>query len=134
MSAVEDLAERLAARPKREVFTVHRYDAATTKSIYLKLDYGLGNSIRISDHEGKDYAYRFNIGTWIECRRDDYSGEHVRSHYAPFDFETMVADIVRARYERKRHYGERAYSKRMEKFRQSRDKPHGFWRNARRVR
>ena len=31
---------------------VHRYDAYSTSSIYLKLDYGLSCGIRIADHPG----------------------------------------------------------------------------------
>lgn len=43
-------------------FIVHRYDAYTTNSIYLKLDYGACNSIRISDHPGKKYLkYKYNV-------------------------------------------------------------------------
>ena len=43
-------------------FTVHRYNAVTTNSIYLKLDYGVCCGIRIADHNGKKkYHYRFNV-------------------------------------------------------------------------
>ena len=39
-------------------FTVHRYNAYSTSSIYLKLDYGLSCGIRISDHPGiKKYKF-----------------------------------------------------------------------------
>lgn len=34
-------------------FLVHKYYARTTKSVYLKLDYGACCGIRISDHRGK---------------------------------------------------------------------------------
>ncbi|WP_181879268.1 hypothetical protein [Levilactobacillus brevis] len=41
---------------------VMRYDAYSTNSVYLKLDYGLLYTLRISDHPGKRYlAYRFNV-------------------------------------------------------------------------
>lgn len=43
-------------------FIVHRYNAITTSSIYLKLDYGVCCGIRISNHNGKKkYHYRFNV-------------------------------------------------------------------------
>lgn len=43
-------------------FIVHRYNAHSTSSIYLKLDYGIACGIRIADHPGKKkYSYRFNI-------------------------------------------------------------------------
>ena len=34
-------------------FIVHRYNAVTTSSIYLKLDFGVCCGIRIADHSGK---------------------------------------------------------------------------------
>ena len=43
-------------------FIVHKYNAYSTSSIYLKLDYGVSCGIRISDHPGrKKYHYRFNV-------------------------------------------------------------------------
>ena len=47
------LADSLSERFLAEGFTVHRYDAYSTSSVYLKLDCGMCNSIRISDHRGK---------------------------------------------------------------------------------
>ena len=41
-------------------FIVQRYDSVTTNSIYLKLDYGMCNSIRISDHKGKKHLSYIN--------------------------------------------------------------------------
>ena len=39
-----------------------RYNAVTTDSIYLKLDYGVCCEIRIDDHNWKKkYHYRFNV-------------------------------------------------------------------------
>ena len=50
---------------------VHRYNAHSTSSIYLKLDYGLACGIRIADHPGKKkYSYRFNV-------IKDYTGDKV---------------------------------------------------------
>lgn len=61
------LADSLSERFLAEGFTVHRYDAYSTSSVYLKLDCGMCNSIRISDHRGKKHlAYRYNIGPWIK--------------------------------------------------------------------
>ena len=52
-------------------FIVHRYNAHSTSSIYLKLDYGVACGIRIADHPGKKkYRYRFNI-------IKDYEGDKV---------------------------------------------------------
>ena len=48
-------------------FIVQRYDSVTTNSIYLKLDYGMCNSIRISDHKGKKHlSYMYNLRSDIK--------------------------------------------------------------------
>lgn len=42
--------------------TVQFYRAITTNSFYIKLDYGLLNSVRFSDHDGKKHLkYRYNV-------------------------------------------------------------------------
>ena len=52
-------------------FVVHRYNAVTTNSIYLKLDFGVCCGIRIADHSGKKkYHYRFNVVK-------DYNGDKI---------------------------------------------------------
>jgi hypothetical protein len=43
---------------------VQRYDAMTTASVYLKFDFGMANSMRISDHRGIDNLhYKYNVRT-----------------------------------------------------------------------
>lgn len=43
---------------------MHRYDAISTSSIYLKVDWGAGLSIRIADHDGyRHLNYRYNVDT-----------------------------------------------------------------------
>lgn len=58
MEVVNYLVEKLLEMG----FVIHRYDAYSTSSIYLKLDSGLSCGIRIADHPvKKKYNYRFNI-------------------------------------------------------------------------
>ena len=49
-------------------FTIQRYNAYKTSSVYLKLDFGVCNSIRISDHDGKEHLSLINkrsdAGDW----------------------------------------------------------------------
>lgn len=48
-------------------FTVHRLDAFTTSSVYLKIDSGVCHSIRVSDHRGKKHLkFRYNIGPFVK--------------------------------------------------------------------
>lgn len=81
-----------------EGFVVQRYDAYSTNSIYLKLDYGLCNSIRISDHRGKEHLnYKYNLRSDIKQyykERDKY----VRYYY-PFEQRRNL--IEHAKYDRR---------------------------------
>lgn len=52
---------------------IHRYDAFSTNSVYLKFDYGVANSLRISDHAGYGYlSYRYNITLGLK--------KHIKRH------------------------------------------------------
>lgn len=66
-----DVADKLVQKLLDLDLIVYRYDAHSTSSIYLKLDYGLACGIRIADHPGKKkYSYRFNV-------IKDYKGDRV---------------------------------------------------------
>lgn len=66
-----DVADKLVQKLLDLDLIVCRYDAHSTSSIYLKLDYGLACGIRIADHPGKKrYSYRFNV-------IKDYKGDKV---------------------------------------------------------
>lgn len=68
---MKKIAKDISNKLKELGFIVHRYDAYSTNSIYLKLDYGLCCGIRISDHNGKKrYHYRFNV-------YKDYEGDKI---------------------------------------------------------
>ena len=56
---IKSIADNLVHTLSQAGFTIQRYDASTTDSIYLKLDYGVGNSIRISNHNGKKHLKHF---------------------------------------------------------------------------
>ncbi len=66
-----DVADKLVQKLLDLGLIVCRYDAHSTSSIYLKIDYGLACGIRIADHPGKKkYSYRFNV-------IKDYKGDKV---------------------------------------------------------
>ncbi|MBM7715323.1 hypothetical protein JOC94_002310 [Bacillus thermophilus] len=50
---LQETADYIIARLKKKGIVIQRYDSYSTNSIYLKLDYGVSNSVRISDHKGK---------------------------------------------------------------------------------
>ena len=56
------VSNKLIKNLKEKGFQIQKYYARTTRSIYLKLDYGVCCGIRISDHNGKKkYKYKFNL-------------------------------------------------------------------------
>lgn len=93
MATVKDLAAYVCDKLAGKVL-IHRYDAYSTNSVYLKFDYGLGNSLRLSDHTGKaGLNYRFNIITTMKSLGIDTSGEYPRFYYPP----DMVDQAIAAR-------------------------------------
>lgn len=111
----KELASTLARTFVEEGFVVHRYNAYSTCSIYLKLDYGACNSIRISDHPGyKHLKYRYNVGSWITKRRHE-NDRYPRHYYPTEEADALISAILRDRQRRKARYGEGGYEQLVQK-------------------
>ncbi|MFR1638197.1 MAG: hypothetical protein ACLSVD_02925 [Eggerthellaceae bacterium] len=82
---------------------LHRAPLRPTQHVQrLKLDCGMCNSIRISDHRGKKHlAYRYNIGPWIKKRWHDHDGRYPRHYYPIDEADVLVANVLRDRERRK---------------------------------
>lgn len=131
--ALSDFAAKLAGRLLAEGFIVHRYDAYSTNSIYLKLDFGVCNSIRISDHRGKGYLkYRYNIGTDIE-KQETKQDKWPRHYYPISALDNMVAQILSDRHEKQKKYGMQRYESFMQKNKTEHEHDSGFWAKSRRL-
>lgn len=95
---------------------VHRYNAYSTSSIYLKLDFGLTCGIRIADHPGKKkYSYRFNI-------IKDYVGDKVIIKdglicyfYNYNELEKVLEAVKKEKQEKINKYGRENYKMYMER-------------------
>jgi len=123
------IATELQNRLVAEGFIVQRYDAYSTKSIYLKLDYGICNSIRISDHVGKKHLnYMFNLGKNIKEVRHERT-EFTRYYYPFKKMDELMSHIMRHRANKKRYHGN-SYSDVMEHNRQQNQSNWGFWSKA----
>lgn len=84
---------------------IHRYDAYSTNSVYLKFDYGVANSLRISDHPGKKYLkYRYNIITTQKCKQSKRDCGYERIYYTPEMINAVCRDIIAAKEEKKKRY------------------------------
>ncbi len=129
-SELAGLADHIAGRLLREGFAVQRYDACTTNSIYLKLDFGVCNSIRISDHPGKKHLkYRYNIGPFVTGYREE-TDRYPRLYYQAGKARNLVRRILRDREDRMARYGPDGYRHLMQKNRQDNAGSRGFWREA----
>ena len=96
-------------------FTIHRYNAITTSSIYLKLDYGICCGIRISNHSGKKkYHYRFNIVKGYNGDKVTYSKNLISYFYTFEQISQLIEDVIREKTMKLQKYGLNNYKKYME--------------------
>ena len=129
--AIRDLAAYVCERLAGKVL-IHRYDAYSTNSVYLKFDYGLGNSLRISDHQGKKHlAYRFNIIMDLKEPKDDLSGKYPRNYYPPDMVDQVIEDILSGIDAKRSRY--RDYDQTMKEAKARVEHERGFWQQARLV-
>lgn len=72
---LESIAAELINKLNAKGFVIHRYDAYTTNSIYLRVDYGVCRSVRISDHPSSSKCkMRYNVVTNepTGCKLDEF--------------------------------------------------------------
>lgn len=129
---IDNLAEQIITRLKAENFTIQRYNAYSTNSIYLKLDYGLCNSIRISDHKGKkNLDYRYNLLSHYKTISTQTSPRgHLRLYYPFSEVDTMLHRILKDREEKVAKYGELGYVTIMNSSKKKNQDAKGFWSKA----
>ena len=129
----EELADYLSSRLNEEGFIVHRYNAISTSSIYLKLDFGVCNSIRISDHTGKKHLkYRYNIGAGI--KKQQHINDKFDRYYFPSDeADKLIDKILNDRKWKVKRYGEQKYKEYVEDNKKKSLYSKGFWQGAKEV-
>lgn len=111
---------------------VHRYDAYSTNSVYLKFDYGAANSLRIADHPGKKYlSYRYNIILGLEKPKEDTRRDFPMYFYPPAMVDKVIEEILRVKAVRKSAYKD--YNQIVDKKKNEIDHRKGFWSGAREV-
>lgn len=111
-------------------FTIQRYNAYKTSSVYLKLDFGVCNSIRISDHNGKEHlCYRYNL---IIGGNDNIIEEkYIRYYYNEKSVDALLNLILFDKHEKIKKYGFFNYKRYMDKNRiEHKDDEKGFWSHA----
>ena len=110
--------------------TVHRYDAVSSSSVYLKVDAGVACTIRLSDHEGKsNLSYRFNYMAHVPGTEVEYINDGAdRYYYQAGALDTMVRDILMLRGDRSLMY--KSYDNLVQEKLMSAESWSGFWKNA----
>jgi hypothetical protein len=131
MTETAKIADYVIQRLRGEV-AIHRYDATSTNSVYLKFDFGVANSLRIADHRGKPHlAYRYNIGLDV---KEPYTREqkgYERSFYLPSMVDEVIADILWNKKLKQQKY--RDYEAVIQIAREKAKTEPGFWQMARQV-
>lgn len=105
MSAETQLAERIIKKLKLKGVNVLRYDSRSSRSIYLKFDYGMAFSLRISDHPSrkKHLKYRYNLLTSNDKVRIPRSDK--RYYYRPSQLSNLLYKILKERQKKQAKYG-----------------------------
>lgn len=134
---LDKVANNIIEYTKNNGISVMRYDSKISESIYLKFDYGMAGSLRISAHNSKktELKYTFNIikgleKPYVETARSS-NGQECKMYFYPFELSENVAlDIVRYRNYRLSKYGDLNYDNYMQKHKSSVGVRSGFWSKA----
>ena len=109
------VSNKLIKKLKQKGFQINMYYAYKTKSIYLKLDYGVCGAIRISDHIGKKrYCYKFNVINKYTGPKIVKDRGYVRFFYNYGDTEKLMHDVDAEKKNKINKYGLYNYKKYMD--------------------
>lgn len=121
--SIKDYMYKLLRDLDQKGFILQYYEAYSTSSCYIKLDYGISDSIRISDHKGKDkYPYKFNLMMDLDKSYE----EDGRYYYSIKDYEKMLLDIKKFKDEQLDKYGFYYYDYMLRNKKDAKNKK-GFW-------
>lgn len=108
------VSNKLIKDLKENGFQINKYYAKTTKSIYLKLDYGVCCGIRISDHNGKQkYRYKFNLIKQYKGPKEKIDRGYVRLFYDYNNTEELIEDVQNEKKAKIKKYGLHNYQEYM---------------------
>lgn len=103
---MEELFNQIIKELKKYDFVISTYHSYSTSSIYIKLDYGLANGIRIADHKGKKkYKYRYNVMNDLEKDYKTIDRGFERYYFTPKNIRKMVLRIVLDKQSKLCRYG-----------------------------
>ena len=101
-----EVSNKLIKDLRDKGFQIHKYYAKTTKSIYLKLDYGVCCGIRISDHKGKKkYRYKFNLIKQYKGPKQVNDKGYLRLFYDYNNIDELIDDVQNEKKAKIKKYG-----------------------------
>lgn len=131
---LDKVCNRLCKHLSEAGFIIHRYKSFSTNSIYLKLDYGACNSIRISDHQGYEHlSYKYYVLDNCEKTGWKKSKEGFWQYYCSTtksDISKLIDIIISDRIYKKTLYN---YDKRIEDYKSKINYNLSFWRECEEV-
>lgn len=128
---INNLEKFVVNELKKNGFAVQLYHSYTSNSVYIKVDYGVCNTIRISDHEGyKNLSYRYNLRTDCGRYRTDRSKPYPQYIFPSFEKKKMIDWIISSRARKIENLGLRGYEQEMKSYRHLNYGKSGFWEKA----
>jgi len=115
----------------RAGFKILYYQSISTNSFYIKLDYGVANTVRIADHKAKKHLrYKFNLrldrtGLTVYAPENTYP----MRVYGHDKIERLVDDVIKSSKVNKLRYGKR-YTAMMVENKSKVGNKKGFWKEC----
>lgn len=111
-----NVSNKVVKELKEKGFIVHKHYAKTTRSIYLKLDYGVCCGIRISDHMGKKkYKYKFNLIKQYKGPKKINDRGYIRQFYNYNNTNELLKDVQTEKIKKLNKYGLYNYNEYMKR-------------------
>lgn len=127
-----NIKDRIVQTLKSNGISILYYESYTTNSMYLKLDSGLLNTIRISDHTGKkNLNYRYEIGPHISETHTDYSKKYPSHLFTENDVDLMLSRILADKDSKLEKYSSDGYKSIVQRNARDHANDKGFWKQAR---
>jgi len=124
----KQIMKTLCSELHKRGFIVQYYEAYSTCSCYIKLDYGACYSIRVSDHDGFSHLkYRYNVMNDIVNNYTVLDEGKERKYYGFTELNELVNDIVNCRENLKIMMGETGYKDYIKSYKLSAQCSTGFW-------
>lgn len=117
---------------KSKGFVIQAYISRSTNSVYLKLDYGVCNTIRISDHEGKKHLhYRYNL--LVGGENNIIEEKYIRYFFNEKSIAGLLYQILFDKAMKLQKYGKQNYKRYMAENKSGHENDNGFWKEAKLV-